>query len=233
MKTPLFSAFIAIFSFWMMGGCDKVEPSFCDKEVSLGEFSSTVEMPYDSFEYVLLLGENGDTGSMSINHPSNTIALFYHNNPVQLFTSDCQSLRSIEKYDWSIRDKRNTVLVGMPDYFTSILIKALPVFDETKPENGPIAQVFKFYKTGEGNNIEATDFMSILAEETAAGSGQGKEFEHGSSFIGEMAINGKTYSDVYTNEDNLDIGIQNLYFTFADGIVGVKDEEGVMWRLDD
>ncbi len=220
--------------FWMTSGCDKVEPSFCDKEVSLGEYSTTIELPYDSFEYVLLLGENGDTGSLSINHPSALSGgnLFFHSNPVQRFTSDCQGLKTVEKYDWSIRDKRALVLIVKPGSPHFILIKAEPVFDDTKPEIGPIAHVFRFFKEGPGNNVEETDFMSILAEETVVGIGQGKTFEHGSTLIEELNINGKTYSNVYTNEDNLGIGIQNLYFTFGDGIVGLKDDEGVMWRLE-
>lgn len=234
MKTPLFITFIAIVVFGAVS-CDKVAPSFCDKEVDLGEFSTTVELPYDSFKYVLLLSENGDTAGLSINHPSVLSGgeMHYHLKSVTEYTSDCQELRSLEKYTWSVRDKRGLVLIAVPDNYPFILMKAVPIFDETKPQIGPIVQYLQFFKQQAGNVIEATDFMSIMVEETEAGAGQGKALEHGYLFTEEMVIGGKSFKGVYTNEKDLGIGIQNFYFTMEAGIVGVKDNEGVMWSLED
>lgn len=200
----------------MMGCCDKVAPSFCDREVDLGEFSTTIELPYDSFRFEHLISENGDTAGFSVNHPSvlNGGEMFYHRDPVKNYVSDCQTLRSIEKYSWSVRDKRALVLISVPNSYPFILIKAVPIFDETQPEIGPIAHYLQFFKQQAGSNvIEAADFMSIMVEETEAGEGLGNTFEHGSIFIGDMVIAGKTFDHVYTNEKDAGIGVQNIYFT--------------------
>ncbi len=230
MKTTLFISsivFLAIF----LGSCDKVAPSFCDKEVDLGEFLTTIEMPYDSFEYVPLIGENGDTAGLSVNHPSalNDGSMFHHRNPITSYASDCQALRSIEKYSWNVRDKRVLALISTTNTAQFILIKAVPVFDETKPEDGPVAQYYQFFKQGAGNVIEATDFMSIMVEEEAEG--QGRKWEHGTNFIGNIAIAGQPFSNVYTNSNDLNNSIEQIYFTYDKGIVGIKDGQDEMWRV--
>lgn len=225
-------ALYALFFFAVLSSCKKEESAYCSKNIDLGEFTANIEMPYDTFRYVELISENAGNEGISINHP-NVIdgpEMFYHRQASHTYSSDCEGLGVIEKYSWTIMEQQEVVLLTVPG--TPIfLIKALPGIDSSKPEIGPVAEYIQFFEKGPGGSIEQDDFMSVMVSETIAG--EGAKWEKGYHIIDTLEIAGQTFTQVITNNGELKNGIKDIYFTMGQGVVGIKDNQDVLWRINE
>lgn len=215
-------------------GCDQEEPKpkNCSENIDLGLFSTSFEVPYDSFETIEFEREAGGLASATVNHPSYFSFLGIQKTATTSEVFDCEAFNSVEKYNWKIESKQTIISIdinsdGNPEV---LMIKETPLVDQSSPKDGEIGIFLEFFDKDEFSGLlHSTEFMRIMAKELQAG--KGAVLEKGHTFLDNISIKGETFEEVYSNTEKLSGAISNIYYNKSLGLIGFKDKDNILWRV--
>jgi hypothetical protein len=234
MEKNIIHCFLALATLFL-ASCEKEDPkpANCSASVNLGFFVPTRTLPYDTFQYLLLTDELGDTSNgISVNHPSN---LSFHHQQLETvgtYASDCEALNSVEKFTWTVHENQAVLLFGFDGHGHSLLIRETSRLDEADARSEMVGDYLEFYDQNNfSGTISGEPFMRILTEERQAG--KGAQFETGYTKPVSIELAGKTYTNIYHNTADLQGAIKRYYYHRDQGVVAVMEQDGKVWRLAD
>jgi hypothetical protein len=226
---------VLILTLSILVGCKKEDPkpTPCSKTFDLGLFTSSYAMPYDEFETIEYTSEAGGAATVAVNIPS--VFSFYGipKKREESHSYDCEVFNSVEKPVWKTESKQTIFSITLQQGGSQpvIMVKNIPIVDASNPQSGAVGDFLEFYNQDEfSGTLKATPFMRIMTKELQGG--KGGEFETGYSFFGTFSIKGETFEQVYSNTENLSGDLANVYFNKALRLIGFKDKEGVLWRVE-
>ena len=215
-------------------GCCKEEPTplYCTEDVELGTYVSDFTLPYEDAEaQIAYLNTDEATLTVTVNHPSIMSQLRVSVLKNKSFTSDCEKLQSVQRYSWETKEKNTLLMFGYGINNPPIIdIKEKLNMDEAHPNLGAVGQYLEFYETDAWSGALKTEpFMVLMVKEMKEG--KGAVYEKNYSFFENIVIGGENYNNVYTNTEEAMGRVKHIYYQVDNGLVGFKDQDGVVWRI--